>query len=146
MKRTLPAIVVILATFLTVLMPYNEAHATRYNARSEAWVAGQAMRNDGYRLTDAAVGYLGYKRSTFVKIYMFAGVETGLFVAGCKDAQRIGIDVYDPKGIFISSDNRPDHRPYLHVSPKSTGWYWVRVNMNDSTKNGAHYSVVLGTR
>ena len=146
MKRTLPAIIVMLATVLTVLMPYHEAQATRYAARHEAWLAGQAMRTDGYRLTDAAVGFLGYRRNTFVKIYMFAGVETGVFVAGCKDAFRLGIDIYDPTGRYISSDNRAKHRPYQHVSPKTTGWYWVRINMNDSTNNGAHYSVVLGTK
>ncbi|MEO1266700.1 MAG: hypothetical protein AAFX99_01290, partial [Myxococcota bacterium] len=115
-------------------------------ARREAWLAGRAMKAEGYRLTDASTGFLGYRRSTFVKVYMFKGVETGIFVAGCKDAKRIGIDIYNPKGTYIASDNRPTHRPYQHLKPGMTGWYWIRVNMVESTPNGAHYSVVLGNK
>ena len=146
MKRSILATILSIATFSTVLLPYSEADATRWQSRREGWLAGRAMKAEGYRLTDATTGFLGYRRSTFVKVYMFKGVETGIFVAGCQDAKRIGIDIYDPKGLHVTSDNRPTHRPYQHIKPGMTGWYWVRINMVESTPNGAHYSVVLGNK
>lgn len=145
-SRTVSSVLVLFAVLVTTLLPYQEAHATRWEARREAWLAGRALQSDSYRLTDQTIGYLGYRKNTFVKVYMFAGVPTGVFVAGCKDAYRIGIDIYDPQGRYLGSDNRATHRPYQHVNPGLTGWYWIRVHMNDATKNGAHYAVVMGTK
>lgn len=138
-KLTLPALA-LLFLFLTpaVEATTSQAKARAYRIASALKKQGVSFRNDFWH------GLLRYKSSTTIKTTLKANTQYIVVGGGCSDAYDVDIIVYDENMNEIGRDTKVDAVPVVRVTPKSSGTFYIKVKLANSTRNGAHYALIVG--
>jgi hypothetical protein len=138
-KRMIPT----LALLFLFLTPAVEA--TTSQAKGRAYRIASALKKQGVSFrNDYWNGLLRYKRSTTIKTTLKANTQYVLVAGGCSDAYDVDIIVYDENMNEICRDTKVDAGPVVRVTPKQSGTFYIKVKLVNSTRNGAHYALLVG--
>ena len=133
----------ILAMAAVLMAP--AADATTAEAKNRATRIANALKKQNIQFRDKYWhGLLRYKASTTIKTTLKAGTQYVLVGGGCSDARDIDIVVYDENWNEVGRDTKVDAVPVVRVKPKWSGTFHVKVQMSNSTRNGAHYALIIG--
>lgn len=130
---------------LAGIMLAPAAEATTAQAKAKAYKIAQALKKQNISFRDNYWhGLLKYKGSTTIKTTLKAGTQYVLVGGGCNDAYNVDIIVYDENWNEVGRDTKNDTVPIVRVKPKWSGTFHIKVQMANSTRNGAHYALIIG--
>lgn len=136
-------VIPILALLAILLVP--TADATTAQAKARALKIAQALKKQGISFrNDYWHGLLKYKGSTTIKTTLKAGTQYVLVGGGCADAYDVDIIVYDENMNEVGRDTKVDAVPVVRVKPKWSGTFYIKMKLSNSTRNGAHYALIIG--
>ncbi|MCP5535285.1 MAG: hypothetical protein H7A51_03510 [Akkermansiaceae bacterium] len=140
MKKLLVPALALLAIFLA-----PSAEATTTEAKGRALKIAQALKKQGISFrNDYWHGLLRKGGSTTIKTTLKAGTEYVLVGGGCSDAYDVDIILYDENMNEVGRDTKVDAVPVVRVKPKWSGTFYIKMQMSNSTYNGAHYALIIG--
>lgn len=140
MKNIIIPAVAIAATLLA-----PAADATTSQAKARAYRIASALKQQGISFRNNYWhGLLRYKASTTIKTTLKANTEYVLVGGGCADAYDVDITVYDQNWNVVGRDTKVDAVPVVRVRPKWSGTFYIKVHLASSTRNGAHYALIVG--
>lgn len=145
-KRSMSALAVIAATLLTTLLPVQQAAATTYEARQAVRISAVVLVNNGYYFNSSATGYLPYHTYGLRRLTLYQGVKYAFVASGCNDAHDVDLVIYDDRGYRLAYDTTRDKAGVVTMTPTYTGTYFAQIVMTDSTPDGAHYALTVGTK
>jgi len=121
------------------------AQATTAAAKARAYKIAQALKKQNISFRDNYWhGLLKYKGSTTIKTTLKAGTQYVIVGGGCADAYNVDIIIYDENWNEVGRDTKVDAVPIVRVKPKWSGTFHIKVKLADSTRNGAHYALIIG--
>ena len=133
----------LLAIVGILLAPASEA--TTAQAKAKAYKIAQALKKQQINFRDNYWhGLLKYKGSTTIKTTLKAGTQYYIVGGGCDDAYNVDIIIYDENWKEVGRDTKSDTVPVVRVKPKWSGNFHIKVQMTRSTRNGAHYALIIG--
>lgn len=133
----------ILALCLTFFI--SPAEATTAQAKSRAYKIASVLKKKGLKFrNDYWHGLLKRKGSTTIKTTLKKNTKYVLIGGGCGDAYDVDIILYDENGKEVTRDTKVDAVPIVYVTPKWSGTFYIKVQMANSTRNGAHYALIVG--
>ncbi|MGB0775901.1 MAG: hypothetical protein ACPG32_01570 [Akkermansiaceae bacterium] len=140
MRKLLTATVALAALLMTA-----PAEATTSQAKARAYRIASALKKQGINFrNDYWHGLLKYKGSTTIKTTLKANTNYVLVGGGCADAYDVDIIVYDQNWNEVGRDTKVDATPVVRVRPKWSGTFYIKVKLAKSTRNGAHYALIVG--
>lgn len=140
MKRLL-----IPAMALASILIAPTADATTAQAKARAYRIASALKKQGINFRNNYWhGLLRYKGSTTIKTTLKANTQYVLVGGGCSDAYDVDIAVYDENWNLVGRDTKVDAVPVVKVRPKWSGTFYIKVTLARSTRNGAHYALIVG--
>ena len=143
MKRFLPLVVTALG--LTVLTPSLQASET--GARLAAYGAAKLLARAGYNFVGGDAGLLAPGQSILIHTTLYNGNTYAFIAGGCEDAYDVDIAVYDENGNLVRRDNDNSAVGVAEdLRPRWTGKFYIKITLYRSTRNGAHYILLLGRR
>lgn len=117
--------------------------ATTLEAKEEAWAMALMLLAKGIAVNDAySHGYLGRGESTVYELYLHADTTYHFIAGGCYDAYDVDIVVGDSNRRILARDTDTDKHAVVQVKPRRSGYYYVAVQMSNSTSDGAHYALL----
>lgn len=93
---------------------------------------------------DVKLLYLAEGESYKYSTQFYKGNKYFIAAIGCDDATDLDIYLYDENGNLIDKDSSTDARPVVHVQPKWSGKFYVKVKMYDAVGGAAHAVVLTG--
>ncbi|MBK1829205.1 hypothetical protein JIN77_00565 [Verrucomicrobiaceae bacterium R5-34] len=130
---------------IAVTLITSAAQATTEEAQNRANRIAKALKKQNIQFREKYWhGLLKYKGSTTIKTTLKAGTQYVLVAGGCEDARDIDIIVYDENWNEVGRDTKVDAVPVVRVKPKWSGNFHIKVQMSNSTRNGAHYALIIG--
>jgi len=145
-KRQLSAVAVMTATLLATLLPVQQAAATTYEAREAVRVSAVVLVNNGYYFNSSATGYLPFRTYALRRLTLYQGVKYAFVGSGCNDAHDVDLVIYDDRGYRLAYDTTRDKAGVVTMTPTYTGTYFAQIILTDSTPDGAHYALTVGTK
>jgi len=140
MKKLLVPVVALLAI---LLVPTAEATTTQ--AKGRALKIASALKKQGISFrNDYWHGLLRKGGSTTIKTTLKAGTQYVLVGGGCSDAYDVDIIIYDENMNEVGRDTKVDAVPVVRIKPKWSGTFHIKMKMANSTRNGAHYALIIG--
>ena len=140
MKKLIIPAIALASMFIT-----PSADATTAQAKARAHRIASALKSKGISFRDKYWhGLLRYKGSTTIKTKLSANTQYILVGGGCHDAYDVDIMVYDQNWNLIGRDTKVDATPIVRVTPKWSGTFYIKVKLARSTRNGAHYALIVG--
>ena len=133
------------ALALSALLLAPAAEATTGQAKARAYRIAQALKKQGISFrNDYWHGLLRYHGSTTIKTTLKKGTQYVLVGGGCSDAHDVDIIVYDENWKEVGRDTKVDAVPVVRVKPKWSGTFHIKIKLASSTRNGAHYALIIG--
>lgn len=121
------------------------AEATTSQAKARAYRIAQALKKQGISFrNDYWHGLLRKGGSTTIKTTLKANTQYVLVGGGCNDAYDVDIIVYDQNMNEVGRDTKVDAVPVVRITPKWSGTFYLKVKLANSTRNGAHYALIVG--
>lgn len=140
MKKSFLCLLALSTTFLV-----SSADATTSQAKARADKIATVLKKQGISFrNDYWHGLLKRKGSTTIKTTLKKDTQYILVGGGCGDAYDVDITVYDENWNQIGKDTKVDATPVVRVTPKWSGTFYIKVTMANSTRNGAHYALIVG--
>ncbi len=133
------------ATLLLAMAFCQSATATTQQAHDEAGALSNALIEKGVSLHGQKIGYLRHGAIERIRVNLEAGRNYVFLIGGCLDAYDMDAALFDDskrEPLVLDADN--EKRALLTFTPEETKQYTLGVQMANSTKNGAHYAVLLG--
>ena len=136
---------IIPAVALASMFTAPAVEATTAQAKIKAYRIASVLKKQGISFrNDYWHGLLRYKGSTTIKTTLKANTQYYLVGGGCADAYDVDISVYDQNGNLVGRDNKINAVPVVRVNPKWSGTFYIKVHLARSTRNGAHYALIVG--
>src|SRR4051812_38314421 len=125
------------------------ARASVGDAQSFALQAAEPYVKDGFQVReDYWGGDLGAGEKKAVRQQLFKGNEYWVWVGTEVESSKVSVHIYDSEGkLAETSDSwQKGHFAAAHIVPKSTGSYFIIVEIEQSPEERTHWALVYGFR
>lgn len=119
------------------------------DAQSFALEAAQPYVKEGFQVReDYWGGDLGAGEKKAVRQQLFKGNEYWFWLGTEVEAAKVSVHVYDSDGKLVEQSDgwQKGHFAAAHVIPKSTGSYFIIVEIESSPEERTHWALVYGFR
>src|SRR4051812_44324947 len=138
------------ALICAVLIAALTAHgfASVDDAQSFALQAAEPYVKDGFQVReDYWGGDLGAPDQKAVKQQLFKGNEYWFWLGTEVEKAKISVHIYDSEGKLVENDSWQKSRfAAAHVTPQTTGSYFIIVSVEESPEERTHWALVYGFR
>ena len=133
--------------FLSLLLPVR-CMATVDDAFSYALQAAAPYIKEGFTLReDYWGGDLPVKQQKAIVQQLFKGSEYWFWMGTDTDAAKISIHIYDAEGNLAESEHwQKNHFAAARIVPKTTGSYYLIVEIEKSNQERTHWALAYGFR
>jgi len=134
--------------FCVALLLPMRAHATVDDALSFALEAADPYVKEGFTVReDYWGGDLPVKQQKAIVHQLFKGNEYWFWMGTDVENARISVHVYDSDGNLAEVENwQKAHMAAARVVPKTTGSYYLIVEIEKSDRERTHWSLAYGFR
>jgi hypothetical protein len=132
---------------IVALAPVTRASVD--DAQSFALQAAEPYVKDGFQVReDYWGGDLGVAEKKAVRQQLFKGNEYWFWLGTEVEAAKVSVHVYDSDGKLVEQPDgwQKGHFAGAHIIPKSTGSYFVIVEVEQSPEERTHWALVYGFR
>ena len=145
MNTSAKRLLVLLFAVTVLLSCPLDTFATSADAKKTVVNVSKNYINLGFDIQDNFLyGFLIKGKSVYVTTTLFQGNEYVLIVGGSENAVNIDMEVYDENLRLLKQDNTSDKAVVLKITPSATGKYHLKITMQNSKINGAHWCCVTG--
>lgn len=131
--------------FIAVLLPPINIQASQPEATAVAYRTLNAMRAYGFIPMDYYnYGSLNQGQKSVFKKYFYYGNDYVAVAGGCSSADDIDLVIYDPYGNIVVRDDDADQAAAVSFTARSSGYYYVQVDMYEASATGVHWCCVYG--
>lgn len=115
----------LIALALVLVPGASSADAGKARTCLDEMVAGAVSA--GMRLRSTDVWKASPQEAVTYRVTLYKGINYVLL--GCADGEAVDLDMrlYDGNGELVSNDKSPDAKPFVDVSPPTTGEYALQV-------------------
>ena len=119
----------------------EEARQTAYEMADQFIKQGWNVRNEFQR------GHLGKGESTTITATLYQG-NAYAFIAsgGPREVFDVDLLLFDENNNLVDQDRENENVAVVTVTPRWTGTFHIKIVMEDSAAEGAHYCLVTGYR
>jgi hypothetical protein len=137
---------VLVFSLLALLQPH--CWATVDDAFSAALLGAAPYIKEGFTLReDYWGGDLPVKTQKAIVQQLFKGTEYWFWMGTDSDTAKISVHVYDSDGNLAEVEHvQQKHFAAVHVIPKTTGTYYLIVEIEKSTQERTHWALAYGFR
>jgi hypothetical protein len=137
-----------LTACLFVLLSQGSAHATIDDALSFALEAAHPYVKQGFTVReDYWGGDLPVKQPKAIVHQLFKGNEYWFWMGTEVEKAKISVHVYDAEGNLVEVEQwQKEHFAAARVVPKSTGTYYLIVEIEASPVERTHWALAYGFR
>src|SRR6266404_4411414 len=126
-----------------------DGRASVDDAQSFALQAAEPYVKEGFQVReDYWGGDLGAGEKKAVRQQLFKGNEYWFWLGTEVEAAKISVHIYDSEGKLAEQPDgwEKGHFAAAHIIPKSTGSYFIIVNIEESPEERTHWALVYGFR
>src|SRR3954471_21150039 len=137
----------LLVALTLVAVPAGRASVD--DAQSFALQAAEPYVKEGFQVReDYWGGDLGTGEKKAVRQQLFKGNEYWFWLGTEVEAAKVSVHIYDSEGkLAETSDSwQKGHFAAAHIVPKSTGSYFIIVEIEQSPEERTHWALVYGFR
>ncbi|MFL6540171.1 MAG: hypothetical protein ACJ8HU_05380 [Chthoniobacterales bacterium] len=134
--------------FMVLIAGVARSHATVDDAQAFALQAAEPYVKDGFQVReDYWGGDLGAPEQKAVKQQLFKGNEYWFWLGTEVDKAKISVHIYDAEGKLVENDSWQKSKfAAAHVTPQTTGSYFIIVSVEESPEERTHWALVYGFR
>ena len=140
-----PGVMVACALFLAGGIAFGSVD----DAQSFALEAAQPYIKEGFQVReDYWGGDLAASEKKAVRQQLFKGKEYWFWLGTEVEAAKVSVHVYDSDGKLVEQSDgwQKGHFAAAHVIPKTTGSYFIIVEIESSPEERTHWALVYGFR
>jgi len=118
------------------------------DAQSFALQAAEPYVKEGFQIReDYWGGDLGTGEKKAVRQQLFKGNEYWFWLGTEVEKAKISVHIYDAEGKLVENDSWQKSRfAAAHVTPQTTGSYFIIVSVEESPEERTHWALVYGFR